>query len=210
MLHLYVMRHGETDYNKRQLAQGISDIPLNDTGREQARDAKKEMEKENVSFDHIYASPLCRALETAEILTGKTRENFIIDERLIEMHFGNAEGKSFVKDCPAMDFLNKDPEHYDAPDGGEVVQDVFDRAGDFLRDIGEKYGEASREKDMNIFVATHGMTLRALLGVVRGTGPALVWKTRIGNCDMFHLALEDGVYKEMPMVLNHFDPYDPH
>ena len=210
MLHLYVMRHGETDYNKRQLAQGVSDIPLNDTGREQARDAKKEMEKEEISFDYIYASPLCRALETAEILTGKTRENFTIDERLIEMHFGDAEGKSFVKDCPTMDLLNKDPEHYDAPDGGEVVQDVFDRAGAFLRDIKEEYGEAAREKDINIFVATHGMTLRALLGVVRGTGPALVWKTRIGNCDMFHLTLEDGVYKEMPMVLDHFDPYDPH
>ena len=210
MLHLYIMRHGETDYNKQQLAQGASDIPLNETGKAQAADARKELAQKEIVFDAIYASPLIRAIETAEILTGKTRDAFTIDDRLVEMHFGEAEGKSFVKNSFAMTLLNTDPEHYDAPVGGETVHEVFERAGSFLDSMREKYAEETKEDDLHVFVATHGMTIRAMLGVIRGTGPAQIWETRIGNCDIFHLTLEGGIYEEMPMLLSHFDPYDPH
>ena len=63
---IYVTRHGQTDLNAKKLMQGRSDIPLNDTGRAQARAAREKLG--NIKFDAVYSSPLCRAVETASII----------------------------------------------------------------------------------------------------------------------------------------------
>ena len=60
---LYLVRHGETDWNRTHRIQGSTDIPLNDTGRAQARRAGRLLAKR--SWDGIYSSPLSRAFETA-------------------------------------------------------------------------------------------------------------------------------------------------
>ena len=66
---VYLMRHGETDYNKKGLIQGTLDIPLNEFGLELAEKTKEGFEKEGLTFDYCYCSPLIRARQTAEILT---------------------------------------------------------------------------------------------------------------------------------------------
>lgn len=56
---LYLVRHGQTDFNKGDLTQGSSDIPLNETGKEQARKLAERVK--NMRFDAYYVSPLTRA-----------------------------------------------------------------------------------------------------------------------------------------------------
>ena len=65
-MEFYIVRHGRTEWNAKGLIQGISDIPLLEEGREMARQTARGLK--TVSFDAVYASPLSRALETAEIL----------------------------------------------------------------------------------------------------------------------------------------------
>ena len=63
---IYIVRHGETDWNKEHRIQGHIDIPLNDKGRQDALNAKKKLK--NVKFDVVFSSPLQRAYETAKII----------------------------------------------------------------------------------------------------------------------------------------------
>ena len=68
---LYIMRHGKTDWNAVHRLQGSEDIPLNEEGRQMARDARKKYG--DLRFDICYCSPLQRAQETAENFSGRER-----------------------------------------------------------------------------------------------------------------------------------------
>ena len=68
---LYLIRHGQTDWNVRAALQGRTDIALNDTGRAQAREARALLQ--GVRFDAVYSSPLSRAVETAALVSGWER-----------------------------------------------------------------------------------------------------------------------------------------
>ena len=87
---LYLIRHGETDYNKMKRNQGQIDIPLNEYGRELARKTREGLAE--VPFDLCLCSPLSRARETAEIILEGRDIPIITDERLIEISFGRYEG----------------------------------------------------------------------------------------------------------------------
>ena len=98
---LYIIRHGKTDWNERHKIQGRTDIPLNDEGRAMAEEAREEYK--DVNFDVVFCSPLVRAKETAEILLKGRNLPINIDDRLMEMSFGEYEGieNSFdIPDCP--------------------------------------------------------------------------------------------------------------
>lgn len=89
---LYIIRHGKTDWNELHKLQGHTDIPLNANGIAMAENAAKEYK--NVHFDVCYCSPLTRARQTADIILRDRDEKVpvIIDDRLIEMCFGEYEG----------------------------------------------------------------------------------------------------------------------
>lgn len=92
---LFLVRHGETDWNKINKLQGSTDIPLNDKGREQAqRAAEKLKEKE---FDMILSSPLKRAYETAQIINKYHNKKIKKDIELVERDFGRLEGMDYKK-----------------------------------------------------------------------------------------------------------------
>ena len=82
---VYLMRHGETDYNKKGLIQGTLDIPLNEFGLELAEKTKEGFEKEGLTFDYCYCSPLIRARQTAEIILRGTDTPLSYDERIREI-----------------------------------------------------------------------------------------------------------------------------
>ena len=92
---IYVTRHGQTDYNKKELMQGRSDIPLNETGMEQAHATKAKVG--DVKFDAVYASPLIRAVQTASIIGDIDPSEIIKDERIIEADFGRYEAVNYYK-----------------------------------------------------------------------------------------------------------------
>ncbi|MDR2686749.1 MAG: histidine phosphatase family protein, partial [Oscillospiraceae bacterium] len=89
---LLYLRHGQTDWNARDLVQGRTDIPLNETGRAQARARATELIGYRPPVDVIYASPLKRARETAEIIQSALGVPLYFDNRLMEMRFGRLEG----------------------------------------------------------------------------------------------------------------------
>lgn len=91
MTHLVLVRHGQTDWNLHGRIQGSSDIPLNGTGRRQARDAGRRLAAE--SWHAIVSSPLLRAAETARIIGEETGIDRIeTDGELRERAYGAAEG----------------------------------------------------------------------------------------------------------------------
>lgn len=91
---LYVVRHGQTDWNKRKVMQGQTDIPLNEEGIKQAKLLREKLK--DITFDAIFCSPLIRAKQTCEIIAGVCNATY--DKRIIERNYGefeNREKKSF-------------------------------------------------------------------------------------------------------------------
>jgi uncharacterized phosphatase len=91
MTELYLVRHGETDWNRARRIQGVTDIPLNETGREQARATGRLLSRR--TWDGIVASPLSRAFETARLIAAETGlgEPTAVPD-LVERNYGDAEG----------------------------------------------------------------------------------------------------------------------
>ena len=89
----YFIRHGETEWNKRQIIMGSQDIPLNEHGIKQSHDASRSLENEN--FDVIVSSTRIRAQQTAEIIANKTNKPILFEEGLTEIVWGEAEGTAF-------------------------------------------------------------------------------------------------------------------
>lgn len=153
---LYTIRHGETDWNKLFKAQGQTDIELNETGINQAIQAKESVQKLNI--DLIISSPLKRAAKTAEIVSdGKIK--IILDDRLKERGFGKLEGTN--SESMAWDEIyncEKNLSH----DNIEPVNDLLKRVESLLSEIKEKYS------DKKVLIVTHGGTLRAVNACING------------------------------------------
>lgn len=99
---IYIIRHGQTDANLRNELQGRRDVPLNEQGREQARRARAFLDERGILFDRVYSSPLCRAVETARIVSGGGVP-VEKDDRLLEMDYGPYEGMDLRK--PAAEVI---------------------------------------------------------------------------------------------------------
>ena len=86
---IYLIRHGETDWNKERRLQGRKDIPLNENGVQVAKLTAESLSQ--VKFDKVYSSPLKRAFETATLVTAG---QYTIEKetRLLEIDFGVCEG----------------------------------------------------------------------------------------------------------------------
>ena len=87
---LYIVRHGETDWNKAGKVQGRTDIPLNERGRYLAEATAEGMK--DVRIDFCYTSPLIRAKETAQIILGEREIPLVEEKRIEEICFGKCEG----------------------------------------------------------------------------------------------------------------------
>lgn len=93
-MNIYILRHGQTNYNVEGKFQGQVDVELNETGIKQAYQTKQLLN--NINFDVVISSPLKRAIKTAQIVTDKT--DIKIDNRVIERSFGTLEGKLGIPD----------------------------------------------------------------------------------------------------------------
>lgn len=134
------VRHGQTNLNNPKRMQGISDLELNDNGIEQANNIRKVIENKNI--DIIIVSPLKRAIQTAKIINVNMQKEVIIDERIIEMNFGNLEGKVYSEDYWNFDFDYKSI-------NGENISDFQKRIYGFIEDIRNKY------KEKNVLIVAH-------------------------------------------------------
>ena len=147
---LYVVRHGETTWNKERRVQGISDIPLSEKGISDALKLQKLVDKLNI--DVVISSPLSRARETAKILVN-SKYPINTDDRIIERDWGLNEGAKIDEvdtiDCWDV-ILNT------SLNSIEPIQDFMYRVSSFLEDIKIRY------KDKNVLVVTHSAVVRAI------------------------------------------------
>ena len=181
---LYIMRHGKTDWNAQYRLQGGTDIPLNDEGREMAREAAKR--HQNLPFDVCYVSPLKRARETAELFLEGRQIPVIVDERLREMGFGKYEGYDHIyekPDCPIYK-LFKDPVNYVAVDGAESFEELFARTGDFLREVAEPLVREGK----NVLIVGHGAMNTTIINRYRKIPLERFWDTLCKNCELVQLS----------------------
>ena len=173
-MRLYIIRHGETEWNVLKRFQGRSDIPLNDEGRRLARITAEALRE--VPFSRIYTSPLKRAYETAMIIKADRDIPVIEEPRIIEIGFGEYEGLCCGKEhynIPDPDFMNffEKPEAYKPPRGAEGIDELKARTADFLQEI-------VYNKDMEndtVLVSTHGAALRGLLSNITQVGIKDFW-----------------------------------
>lgn len=136
---IYVVRHGQTDYNVEGRYGGRIDIPLNEEGRRQAEIVKELLK--NIKFDLVFSSPLIRAYETANIIADS---DIIKDDRLIERNNGDLEGKLKSEIKEIIDFNNPNFNKYNI----ESITDFRKRVYDFLNEI-------TNYKNKNILIVTH-------------------------------------------------------
>ncbi len=93
---LYIIRHGETDWNLKELVQGHTDIALNKTGEKQANDLAKMLNR--IKFAAAFSSDLIRARRTAEIVAQEKKIAIKTTNALRERFFGRYEGRNFRED----------------------------------------------------------------------------------------------------------------
>ena len=178
---IYVIRHGQTDWNVAGKCQGMTDIELNNTGIEQAKKASEQFK--NYKIDLIICSPLKRTRKTAEIINEATKCNIIIDERLIERGCGEVEGTTKeewpgIVDNEDIDIINNYYLNWNKKDI-EPIQTICKRVWNLLDEIQEKY------KDKNVLLVTHGGTCRAINAYFNGIGEnGHVQSAHIKNCEI--------------------------
>ena len=161
---LYLVRHGETEHNRRNIIQGGGvDSELNAAGRAQAEALARRLR--SVSFDALYASTLQRARQTADILARPHEplsRTHLHD--LSEMDWGVFEGEppSEERDAlmKALKSKWRDGAYDRAVEGGESIRDVQERAQRAIRHI------LTREVGRTVLVVTHGRYLRVLLATI--------------------------------------------
>jgi alpha-ribazole phosphatase/probable phosphoglycerate mutase len=156
---IYLIRHGQTDWNIEGRIQGTLDIPLNETGRRQAELLAKGMDSRPVS--RIFSSTLTRAMETAERISSRQEVEICPMTQLIEAEFGKWEGMTWdeIMETYPKEYrlwtLNPDEV---SPPGGETQDQVISRCIWAVREILRITG--GRE---DIAIVSHGCTIAYLI-----------------------------------------------
>ena len=184
----FLVRHGETDWNKEARAQGQIDTPLNADGRAQAERIASRLESE--TFAAAYSSDLSRVVETARPIMRGRDVPITNTEALREKHFGDWEGMTFTeiraKFPDGFERMFSDDSGFAAPGGGETDQDLCARAAAFA----ERTRAAHPDDDL--LIAAHGGSLRALIAALIGIPPHRMWRLRLDNASLSILIFDDG------------------
>jgi len=173
-MNIYVVRHGQTDWNIQGRIQGSSDIELNSTGINQAQQTAELLK--NIDFDVIYSSPLKRTVDTAKIINTYHNVNIIEDIRIIERNFGNFEGTENVL-TDISDYL--DYKKNLTSNNVESIKELFKRIEDFLLDIYNKY----KDTNANVLIVSHGGASVAITAIINNQIEDLM-SLGLKNCEV--------------------------
>jgi broad specificity phosphatase PhoE len=188
MTEFYVVRHGETAANNRNIVQGQSDIPLNETGLAQA--ARLAERLQTVSFDAVYSSDLDRAMRTARIIAPGLEP--IPSPALREWDLGDWVGRPFdeVKRLypDEVDGFLHDREELQIT-GGESKREAYGRIDRLLDELAEK------ESGKRLLLVTHCGVIRAMLKHVLGGPASLPRQPQVGNASFSRLLHANGCWQ---------------
>ncbi|OQX65092.1 MAG: alpha-ribazole phosphatase [Anaerolinea sp. 4484_236] len=179
MTRLLLVRHGETDWNLEHRFQGQSDIPLNETGQQQAVALGKRLAGEEM--DAIYASDLRRTWQTALQIVAQHDLEIIPEPRLREMSFGRWEGLTFRQ------MTEEEPR-------------IIDGWGEFMNTVGPPEGEsipvfaarlqtaldviAAAHPDQTVLLVTHGGVIMLLLCLFMEIPVERYWRFRVSQASI--------------------------
>ncbi len=160
-MYLYLIRHGQTDANINKIYQGNSNVPLNDSGKEQAKILAWRFK--GYPIGALYSSNLERALETARAINQYHDLNLVIERDLQEISLGEWQGKTREQvKSEYSDFIQKRRDNDDiyttAVPGGESYQMLEKRAMAMLEKI---TGESEEE---HVAIVTHGGIIKSIIG----------------------------------------------
>lgn len=189
MTRIYLVRHGQTAWNKEEIFRGRTDVPLNETGLREAQlagDYFREME-----VHAIYSSPLLRAWETAQKIAEVQRLEVRSLQGIIDMCFGEWEGQS-LKDVQEKDGQRfqqwKDEPHLVKIPGGETLDEVRDRAMAVL----EKTIQSHSGK--TVLFVSHRVVNKVILCSILGLDNSHFWQIGQDTTAINLIQHRDGKY----------------
>lgn len=185
MLHLMLVRHGETEWNLQRRFQGQSDVPLSELGKRQAELAAERLAGQTI--DAVYASDLKRAWETAGFIAEKNDLEVSPEPRLRELKFGVLEGLTFDEaeaQYPEMiaawleDFKN-------TPEEGETIDQFNARIISLLDDLKNQHDEQV------VLLVGHGGSLSEILRIVLGLSRQKRWYLEMENASLSEVSIAE-------------------
>ena len=182
MTHFYIIRHGETVFNRKGRIQGWCDSPLTDLGVSQAKQLGKELK--NIPFDVCFCSTSERAIDTANYILEGRNIKIISSKKLKEQSFGDFEAEKSVN-------IFKDGVIF--PDGyrfcdDENHSDVIERVMNELKKIASEYQNA------NVLVVCHGSAIKHIVNYL---SPGFVMEkpttaALVPNCSITQIDYDNG------------------
>lgn len=180
MSRIYLIRHGETEWNKLQKTQGRSNnIPLSEEGKRQARLLAARLQEEKI--DMVFSSELVRANETARIIAEPHGLSVKAYDDFAEINFGCFEGLEYsqIKEQykEVFSLWSESPHLANIP-GGESIMELRERSMGRLNKILRENG------DKNIVVVSHGITVKVLIACILGIDLGNIHKIRQDNASL--------------------------
>jgi broad specificity phosphatase PhoE len=180
---ILLIRHGNTKFNKEKIFRGHTDIPLDDTGLDQAEKTGKMLSGINIS--NIYCSPLSRAVQTADKISEYQKQPVgVIEEKgFLDLSFGDWEGKSFKEardEYPDVYNTWVHTPHLTNIPGGETLTQAKERSWKALTGIVEGY----KGKDgLQIFaVVSHRVINKLIINSILGLDESKFWQIKQDPC----------------------------
>ncbi len=165
---LYVVRHGETEWNAINKVLGRTDIPLNAKGIEQAQELAHSLK--DLKIDVFLCSPLSRARQTADAVSSEIGKQYKIDDRLIEQDFGRFEG---VQRFDA-EYQGAKRAYFVRYPGGESYFDMAARVFPLIKEL----------EGMDALLVTHGGICRIIRNYFEDMGNEEFVQFAQGNCEV--------------------------
>ncbi|KGO14222.1 alpha-ribazole phosphatase [Clostridium botulinum] len=191
-MNIYLIRHGETEQNKRKNFYGKLDVELNEKGEEQSYKVGELLK--DIEFNKIYISDRKRTRETAEIILERNKfyekeKNIIYkDERINEIDFGIFEGKSYEEIGSLypkeQEKWEKDWKNFPPPKGESAVV-FYNRVENFMKHI-------QKEEDGNYLIVTHGGVIRMIYSYILQNNIDFYWNFASRNGDITLIKYEYG------------------
>lgn len=183
---LFLIRHGQTDWNVEGKIQGSYDSELNNTGISQAEELSKKVVELSYKFSKIYSSPQKRAIKTAEILSKAAKVDYITIKGLEEVNLGRWEGLTWIE---AKERFPKEYEEwynnrrYTKSPNGESYQDMLERVLTALHMI-------INENCNDVAIVTHSAVIMCLQCCITNTSFDKMTKFKTDNTTIVEIDSE--------------------
>jgi len=190
MINLYVVRHSQTVWNVERRFQGWLDSPLTESGEKCATDLRNQLS--HIHFDACYASTSPRAYKTLELILPNKKDDYRMDERLLEIRLGAWQGMTHTqiedKYPVELELFYDDPANFNLEEA-ETFNEVYSRVKSFIDDV------VANQETSNVLIVTHGVTLKLAQLIFDGAPLGdLVNYNVAHNAQVHHYQYKEGTF----------------